>query len=103
MAEDQSLDEYRDVLPAPVESEVLLRERPRYLEAGNEKIRERWHATSTVCPRCGHRLVEATTPDGERLVLSVTARTFRLRLNAKKTGFLAERASGYPQHHCTEC
>ena len=98
----QSLDEYRDVLPAPVESEVLLRERPRYVEAGHDKLRERWHATSTVCPQCGQRLVEATTSEGERLVLTVSARTWRLRLNGKKTGYQAERASGYPEHLCKE-
>jgi hypothetical protein len=100
MADNTPLDEYRDVLPPPAESDALLTERPRYLEAGHDKIRERWHATSTVCPRCGQRLVEATAPDGERLVLVVSARTWRIRLNGKKTGFLADRASGYPEHLC---
>ena len=64
--------------------------------------KERWHASSTVCSQCGQRLVEATTEDGERLVLAVSVRTFRLRLNGKKTGYLAERASGYPPHLCQE-
>jgi hypothetical protein len=99
---ERSVDEYRDLLPAPRESEVLLREPPRYVEAGSDKLREHWHATSAVCPTCGQCLVQATSSTGERLVLAVTRRTWRIRLNGKKTGYLAERASGYPEHHCQE-
>lgn len=99
MADDLAFDFTDD--PDVSDNRLVLTHNPVYVELGTTKTIERWHAVSTLCPQCGQRLVTATTPDGERLVLVVSARTFRLRLTAQKDGYLAERAGGYPEHLCS--
>jgi hypothetical protein len=99
MAEGTQAFDFTDD-PDASDNRPVLQHNPVYVELGSGKTLERWHAVSTLCPQCGQRLVTATTPEGERLVLVVSARTWRLRLTAQKDGYLAERASGYPQHGC---
>ena len=100
MAEDLAFDFTDD--PDASDTRPVLTHTPVDVELGSGKTVERWHAVSTVCPQCGQRLITAMAPDGERLVLVVSARTWRLRLNAQKDGYTAERASGYPEHLCKE-
>jgi hypothetical protein len=100
MAEERAFGFTDD--PEASDNHPVLTHKPVYVELGTTKTIERWHAVSTVCPQCGERLVTAATPDGERLVLVVSARTFRLRLTAQKDGYLAERSGGYPEHGCSQ-
>jgi hypothetical protein len=99
MDEERAFDFTDD--PEAFDNAPVLQHTPVYIELGSGKTLERWHAVSTVCPQCGERLVHATAPDGERLVLVVSPRTWRLRLTAQKDGYLADRAGGYPEHLCS--
>jgi hypothetical protein len=54
----------------------------------------------TLCPACGHRIVQATTTDGRRLALDTGLRSYRLVAEADNVTFRAEASGGYPVHAC---
>jgi hypothetical protein len=53
-----------------------------------------------VCPACGHRIVQATTPAGRRVALDTGLRAYVLLLNADNTTYRAAASSAYPVHAC---
>jgi hypothetical protein len=96
------LDPFDDLplFDLPPETAPVWRHPPRYLDRAEGAAAERWHASAVSCAQSGAWLVPAITPQGLTLTLAVSQRAWHLRLNADKSGYLAERAGGYPEHHC---
>ena len=57
--------------------------------------------THTLCPACGHRVVQAVTRDGRRIALNTGLRAYALVLNADNQTYRAETSRSYPVHACT--